>query len=60
MKIYKFIKILAELCRYNANCEIYLHINGENIKLNHAIEDKINNKEVLILVSEKDKNYYGN
>jgi hypothetical protein len=62
MIIIDLIKILAEVCRYNANGKIYIHINGKTIPMHHCIDDFIdidNTRERVITLVPEGDDYYG-
>ena len=62
MIIIDLIKVLAEVCRYNANGVIYIRVNDKTIPLHHCIDDFIDVKgtkqRIITLVPEGDE-YYG-
>lgn len=62
MTITYLIKILADVCRYNANADIYIRVNGKTVPLHHCVDDFVgrgkNKKRVVTLVPEGD-DYFG-
>jgi len=62
MIILEFIKLLAEVCRYNAVGEIYIRSNGKNIPYGHTIDHFIGRgkkrKRVIVIVPQGE-DYYG-
>jgi len=64
MQVYKLIQLLANVCAYNADGEVYIHIGNKNYPLDHCIDNWIDGKDgkrqrTLVMVSEKHKDYYG-
>ena len=60
MKIYELIKVLANVCRYNANGEVYIYVNGQKLPLQHCLDqfiDRDPDKRVILLTA--DPEYYG-
>ena len=62
MTVVDLIKILAGVCRFNPNGEVYLHVDGKDIPIHHCIDNfiDVNNSQtrVIVLVAKGD-DYYG-
>jgi hypothetical protein len=62
MTVAQLIQVLASVCRYNANGQVCLHIDGKIIPLHHCVSDFLDEgderKRITTLVAEGDE-YYG-
>jgi hypothetical protein len=62
MKIIYLLKLLAEVCGYNALGEVYVYVNGKPTPVNHCVDDFVGEgdqrKRVITLVAEGD-DYHG-
>ena len=64
MKILTLMRILLNVCQYNADAEIYVRIGKKDYPLHHCVDHFIfkedgTPKRAVLLVSDKNKNYYG-
>lgn len=63
MKVYQLIKLLGEISHYGANEEVYLHDGDKDYPFHHALDSYIGpggkSEKIIVFVSEKHKDYYG-
>jgi hypothetical protein len=62
MNVIDLIRTLAGVCRFNANGDVYIYVNGKSTPLHHCVDDVVGEgdkrKRVVTLVAEGD-DYYG-